>query len=261
MRKHICLLWSVILGVTHLSAQAVKEVKRFAAPNATQAVAVDSLHFYTISNSKIVKRLKADGKIIKEWSGPLAHLNSGIVIDGKLYCANTNYPQVPMASSLEIFDAETLEHIDNHSFGIYIGSFTWIDKWEGDWYLMFVHYGNKAQERNKGVAYTTLIQADSSFRRKAGWTIPAQIVNHLAPMSISGGTFQRDGTLLLSPHHFEEVYEFKIPSIGYELEWLNTIEVPLQGQGLAIDRYTGDVWGIHRKNREVIVLQINFSAN
>ena len=235
------------------SPQVAKEIKRFAAPNATQAVAVDSLHFYTISNAKIVKRKKDDGEIVVEWTGPLKHLNSGIVIDGKLYCANTNYPDLPMASSLEIFDTKTLQHIDSHSFGIYIGSFTWIDKWQDDWYLMFVHYGNYAQERDKGVAYTTLIRTDSLFRRQAGWTIPKKLVDHLKPTSVSGGTFTSDGQLLLSPHHFEEVYLFDFPSMGYELEWKETIAAPSQGQGLAIDRYAGTLWGIHRKNKEVII--------
>ena len=64
-----------------LRAQSVEELGRFPAPNATQAVPVDSLYFYTISNAKIVKRRKSDGEVLKEWEGPLHHLNSGIVLD------------------------------------------------------------------------------------------------------------------------------------------------------------------------------------
>lgn len=238
-------------------AQDYTELKRFKAPNATQAVAVDDQHFYTISNAKIVKRKKADGEIVAEWTGPLEHLNSGIVIDGKLYCANTNYPKIPMASCLEVFDTETLAHIDSHSFGIYVGSFTWIDRWEGDWYLMFVHYENKAQERGKGVAYSTLIKADENFRREEGWTIPGKLVDHLKPMSVSGGAFMNDGRMMFSPHHFEEVYIFDFPQMGYELQWVDTIKVPFQGQGLAIDRYEKNhIWGIHRQNREVVLVAL-----
>ena len=252
----------IIIFTIHLSfffsslyGQTITEIKRFEAPNATQAVAADSLHFYTISNSRIVKRQKTDGKVLAEWTGPLKHLNSGIVIDDKLYCANTNYPELPMASSLEIYDTETLEHIGSHSFGIYLGSFTWIDRWEGDWYLMFVHYENYAQERDKGVAYTTLIRTDSLFRRMAGWTLPKKLVDHLKPTSVSGGTFLPDGRMLFSPHHFEEIYVFAFPKMGYELVWEETIPVPFQGQGLAVDPFEeGVVWGIHRKNREVIAV-------
>lgn len=250
----LCLFW---LLPAFLTAQRVTELQRFKAPNATQAVAVDSLFFYTISNSKIVKRSKADGAVLAEWQGPLKHLNSGIVLDGKLYCANTNYPELPMASSLEIFDTETLQHIGNHSFGIYLGSFTWIDRWQDHFYLMFVHYENRAQERGKGVEYSTLIRTDSLFRREAGWTVPKTLTDHLRPTSISGGTFTSDGLLVLSPHHFEELYIVQLPTIGYELEWLQTIPVPFQGQGLALDRYQeGVIWGIHRENKEVIAIKV-----
>lgn len=246
------------LSISVLQGQTVTELKRFPAPNATQAVAVDSLHFYTISNSKIIKRQKSDGKIVTEWSGPLKHLNSGIVMDGKLYCANTNYPELPMASSLEIYDTKTLEHIGTHSFGIYLGSFTWIDRWEDDFYLMFVHYENYAQERDKGVAYTTLIRTDEQFRRKSGWTIPKKLVDHLKPTSVSGGSFTADGRMIFSPHHFEELYVFQFPKMGYEVEWVETIPVPFQGQGFAFDRFDENVlWGIRRDNREVIAIRID----
>ena len=241
-----------------LYAQSVEELGRFPAPNATQAVAVDSLYFYTISNAKIVKRRKVDGKVVKEWQGPLKHLNSGIVLDGKLYCANTNYPEVPMASSLEIFDTETLEHVDSHSFGLYAGSFTWIDRYQGDWYLMFVHYENQAQEQGKGVEYSTLIQMDSTFQRKAGWVLPKPLVERVRPYSISGGSFAEDGTLYLTHHHHEEIYRCRLPKMGYTLEWLDTMEVPIQGQGMAWDRsQPGVLYGIHRQNREVVRLRIS----
>lgn len=255
--KITTILFLILFSFT-LKAQQVQELSRFKAPNATQAVAVDQDFFYTISNSKIIKRKKTDGTVVAEWTGPLKHLNSGIVIDDKLYCANTNYPQVPMASSLEIYDVNTMEHIGSHSFGIYIGSFTWIDKIEDKWYLMFVHYENKAQDLNRTVDYTTLIEMDSEWRRTAGWTIPKELVERLRPMSVSGGTFAKNGLIILSPHHFEEIYIFKFPKMGYELEWVDTIKVPFQGQGLAIDPSgPGVIYGIHRKNREVISVRVD----
>lgn len=244
-----------LLGI-NVCAQQVVELRRYDAPNATQAVAVDAHNFYTISNSRILKRRKSDGEVLAEWKGPLKHLNSGIIIDGQLYCANTNYPEVPMASSLEIYDTTDLTHIGTHSFGVYLGSFTWIDRWEGDWYLMFVHYENDAQERDKGVAYTTLIQTDSLFRRKAGWMLPQALVDTLRPMSVSGGTFFANGGLLLSPHHFEEVYRFALPRMSYELVWQETIPMPFQGQGLAIDRTDHTIWGIRRDTRQVIQVRL-----
>lgn len=255
--KKILFLGYMLLMLTTGHAQKVIELARFSAPNATQAVAVDSVYFYAISNSKIVKHRKSDGIVVKEYVGTFKHLNSGIVLDGKLYCANTNYPELPMASSLEIFDPETLEHIGTHSFGMFVGSFTWIDRWKEDWYLMFVHYENYAQERSKGVEYSSLVLMDQQFRQKGAWVLPKTLVERLRPESISGGTFSKDGKLYLSPHHFEEIYVLQIPTQGYELEWLQTIPVPFEGQGIAWDSHQeGVMWGINRKKREVVCVKI-----
>lgn len=252
----VALLISLFLLGMSLFAQKASELSRFDAPNATQAVAVDSLYVYAISNSKIVKHRKSDGSVVKEYQGPFKHLNGGIILDGKLYCANSNYPETPMTSSLEIFDPETLTHIGSHSFGLYVGSFTWIDRYQGDWCLMFVHYDNYAQEGNKGVAYSALIRTDEQFRQKGGWMLPKTLIDRLRPESISGGSFEGD-LLYLSPHHHEEVYVCRLPKMGYELELLHTIPVPFQGQGLAWDRYQpGVLWGMHRQKRQVISVKI-----
>ena len=55
-------------------------------------------------------------------------------MDGKLYAAHSNYPEWPMTSSLEILDAETMEHVGSHSFGIQWGSLTWVDWHDGHWW-------------------------------------------------------------------------------------------------------------------------------
>lgn len=239
------------------SAQQVAEIRRYEAPNATQAVAVDEFYFYTINNSRIVKREKATGAVITSWEGKVKHLNSGIILEGRLYCANSNYPETPMASSLEIFDPETLEHISTHSFGIFSGSFTWIDQFQGDWYGMFVHYENEARETGKGVEYSQLIRMDGEFTRKEAWVLPAALLERLRPYSISGGIFAEDGTLYLTSHHFEEMYLCRLPESGYELEWIDTLPVPFQGQGISKDPVeNGVVYGIHRENNQVIVIQI-----
>lgn len=257
-RFHLTVLLVFAIIISSFS-QKVVELKRFSALNATQAVAVDSQYFYTISNAKIVKRNKMNGDSIASWSGPLQHLNSGIVIGGKLYCANTNYPETPMASSLEIYDPVSMKHIASKSFGIFAGSFTWIDRLEDRWYAMFVHYENRAQDLGRTVAYTQFIEFDNEWRRTGGWILPKDLVKHLNPMAVSGGTFMEQGKMLLSPHHFEELYLFDFPKMGYELEWLGTIDVPFQGQGLAIDPYEAQVyWGIHRKNKEVIKIRIEY---
>ena len=68
------------------------------------------------------------------------HLDSAMVMDGKIYAAHSNYPEWPMTSSLEIFDAETMEHVGTHSFGIQWGSLTWVDWHDGHWWMTFANY-------------------------------------------------------------------------------------------------------------------------
>lgn len=247
----LCFITQIIIAQTFI------EKARFSAPNATQAVAVDSLHFYSISNSKIVKHLKSNGSVVLEKKYPFKHLNSGIIIDGKLFCSNSNYPEVPSASSLEIFDPNTLDHIDSHSFGISVGSFTWIDRLGNDWFLMFVHYENYAKEEGKGVGHTMLIRTDSLYRQLEAWILPKSLVERIKPESISGGSFNKNGYLFLNPHHFEELYICRIPKMGYALEHIKTLQVPFQGQGLAWDPYEADLlWGMRRDTREVICIKI-----
>lgn len=255
IKKLLVLIQLCLLGTVAM-AQTATELFRIKALQATQAVAVDKLHFYAISNAQIVKYSKANKDSVAGWKGPLKHLNSGIIIKGKLYCVNSNYPEKPMASSVEIFDPKTLQHIGSHSFGIYEGSCTWLDWHQGHWYAFFAQYENAGGEPGKGVAYSTLVQFDAEWRRTASWILPKTLVERVRPMNLSGGTFTKHGLLYCSPHHEMEMYILRIPNIGYELEWLKTVEVPFQGQGIAIDRYEENVvYGIHRGNREVIAVK------
>ena len=92
---------------------------------------MDADHFYAITNRRIGKYDKRSGEQVGFWEGeaegPIIHLDGGIVLDGQLYCAHSNYPGVPMVSSTEIFDTETMDHVGSHSFGIFGGSATWLD--------------------------------------------------------------------------------------------------------------------------------------
>lgn len=125
-------------------------IARFDAAEAVQAVAVDGGHFYAIANAAIGKYDKHSGKLTNLWRAsdelPLRHLNAGVVRGGRLYCAHSNFPQFPETSSLEVFDAATLEHIDSHSFGIYEGSLTWVDRHDNAWWAVFAHYSRKVNE-------------------------------------------------------------------------------------------------------------------
>src|SRR5688572_10645260 len=140
----VIVLWHLTSYLVSVAAQddtsTFRVLNEFAAPEATQAVAVDDRYFYAIANAQIAKYQRSDGKRITHWkAGPemqLAHLNSGIVIEGILYCCNSNYPHFPEVSSVESFSPATLEHIGSHSFGIYEGSLTWVDRHDDSWWAV-----------------------------------------------------------------------------------------------------------------------------
>lgn len=112
---------SLVIGVAPwaqapptLQGLAARTLRVYAAPDADQGVAVDTKHFYPVDNSVIAKYEIATGAQVDRWTGPsnglIRHLNSCIAYDARLWCANSNYPQVPMGSSIEVFDTATLDH-------------------------------------------------------------------------------------------------------------------------------------------------------
>lgn len=143
-------------------------VKVYNVPSSKQAVAVDSKYFYVINNSSITKHQKSDGLLVDSWEDKdslIHHMNSGIIIGNKLYCINSNYPEIPMASSLEIFNPITLEHVSNHSFGILNGSATWVDRYKNYWYVAFAHYSGKDGTTGQDNAWSRLVKFDRKWRQ------------------------------------------------------------------------------------------------
>jgi hypothetical protein len=229
--------------------------------HAKQAVAVDKNYIYVIDNSVIVKRSKATGEVVHQWqdtTGVITHLNSGVVEDGKLYCASSNYPDVPMVSSVEIFDVDNLEHIGSHPFGIYAGSCTWVYRHNGYWYAFFAHYENNAQSEGKGVEWSTLIKFDDQWRRLGSYTLPALLVEKIRPYSLSGGIIQND-QIIVTGHHEQYLYLLHFPVSGAELKFVKEIPVEIRGQGISVDPDEETIfWGIDRQRKEVIRFSLDF---
>jgi hypothetical protein len=98
------------------------ELGRFDAPEAGQAVAVDAEFFYAIGNRVVAKYRKESGRVDRRWTAstelPLEHLKSGVVTDGRLYCAHSNFPHYPETSSVEVWETESLRHITKSQLGI-----------------------------------------------------------------------------------------------------------------------------------------------
>ncbi|HEX2825516.1 MAG TPA: hypothetical protein VHP37_04165 [Burkholderiales bacterium] len=236
------------------AAPALEQIGEFRAVEANQGVGVDAGHFYAVDNHAIGKYDKKTGKLVKKWQGEkggaILHLDSAMVMDGKLYAAHSNYPQWPMTSSLEIFDAETLEHIGSHSFGIRWGSLTWADWHDGHWWMVFANYDrllgpNRTPYGHK--ANTVMVKLTKDFQPVQSWTLPKAILDRFEDMSNSGGSWGPDGYLYLSGHDPAEIYRMRLPKAGSVLELVDVIPMNIRGQGIAWDRsQPGVIYGVIR---------------
>lgn len=226
-----------------------QEVASWEIPEANQGVGVDAEFFYAIDNRTIAKYRKDTQELVAKWERPkggaVKHFDSAAVVDGRIYLSHSNYPEWPMASSVEVFDAETLEHVDTHSFGIQIGSFTWLDKGpDGDWYGGFANY-NRVFDRSP-IAYgnkfnTQVVRFNADWQPVEQWTIPEAIVEKFDDMSNSGGSWGPDGKLYLTGHDPAEAYVMELPEFGAELTWVATVPLSNRGQGIAWDRSAPDI--------------------
>ena len=234
----------------------------YSSADAHQAVAVDSSHFYAIATRSISKYDKATGNQVSRWmgktGGAILHLDSGVIINGKLYAAHSNYPELPMTSSVEIWDVETLEHTGSHSFGIRWGSCTWLDRHNGYWWAVFAHYEEFSNELGKDNRWTTLIQFNDRWEPMESWVLPEKVLERFDGKSNSGGSWGPDGLLYLSGHDRPELYAMQLPEKGSVLELVEVIPVVSEGQGIAWDRSREEmIYTISRSKREVNVLKLS----
>ena len=250
------------LGVGSMGgSERLEEIRRFFAEEARQGVAVDERYVYVISDRQIGKYEKGTGERVGLWKGqedgPIIHLDSGVVAHGKLYCAHSNYPEVPMRSSVEIWDVETLQHVGSHSFGIRRGSCTWVDHYDGRWWVAFAHYDKWKSKTGRGTEWTSLVAFDDQWRELAAWVLPEEVLQRMRPMSNSGGSWGPDGLLYCTGHDRPEVYVLQLPRMGSVLELVRIIPITLLGQGIAWDRSSPDMlYGIRKQDKQVIVSRL-----
>ena len=236
------------------------DLRRIAAPEARQGVAADSEFLYVISNHALGKYRKETGVRVASWECPLGepliHLNAGIIHEGRLYCAHSNYPGVPNLSSVEIWDTATLQHVGTRSFGRADGSFTWLDRRDGRWVACFVHYSGKGGEPGRSPEWTRLVEFDDEWRQTGGWAFPDDLMKKLAlrGFSVSGGAFGPDGFLFVTGHDDTALYVLAMPAAGPTLKWVATIPITAQGQAFSWDpRDPTLLYTLSKAGREIIV--------
>ncbi|PWB59774.1 MAG: cycloisomerase [Betaproteobacteria bacterium] len=247
-----------LLGPAAWSAPALEQVGEFAVKEANQGVGVDAEHFYAVDNQVIAKYDKKTGKLVKKWQGdkkgPILHLDSAMLMDGRIYAAHSNWPDWPMTSSLEIFDAATMEHVGSHSFGIQYGSLTWVDWHDGHWWMTFANYDRlmapgKTPYGHK--ANTLMVKFTKDLRPLQSWTLPKALLDRFEDMSNSGGSWGPDGYLYLTGHDPAELYRVRLPKAGSVLEVVDIIPMNIRGQGIAWDRsQPGVIYGIVRATKK-----------
>ena len=241
-----------------IQKERATEIARFPAREAGQAAAADADHFYAIVNTAIGQYDKQSGELVRQWAsprqGPIRHLNSCYAEGTELYCANSNFPEVPMASSLEVFDTETMEHSRSYSLGILDdGSLTWYDRLGDGWIAGYAHYDEDGGLSFKDHSFATISRYDNDWRRLGGWMSPETVIARIQPHAASGGAIGPDGLLYLTGHDRPEMYVLAAPKMGPKLVHIATIDIDIEGQAFAWDKSSEEriVWGISRPNREV----------
>jgi len=255
---------AIVFGPMDITAKApaTTVVKRMKAPEASQGVAVDKDYVYAIGTKQIGKYARKTGKRVATWKASkkdkIIHLDSGVVVDGKLYMAHSNFPRIPMDSSIEIWDANTLQHIHSIPLGEAYGSSTWIDRYDGAWWICYAHYADYGGYFDKGPEWTTVVKYDDNFNELGRWTFPEEVVERFFPFSCSGGSWGPDGLLYVSGHDRPELYALRIPPRGRVLELVYTIEIESGGQGIAWDRPQKDtICTIKRKEKEIVMSRVD----
>ncbi|MEO8961613.1 MAG: hypothetical protein ABI325_07025 [Ginsengibacter sp.] len=242
--------------------QQAVEVSRYKIDDSIhlQGIAVDGHFFYVITNTSIYKYKRDGGGMAGFFDGKkegiLKHLNSGIVLKGKLYCAHSNFPDSPMASSIEVFDTKTMHHIGSHSFGLFGGSATWIDEKDGYWWVAFANYDGKHSSEGRDNRWTTLVKFTKDWRKVESWIYPKNVLVAFAPFSNSGGAWSRNGELYTSGHDRKEIYVLKIPKYGYTLQYVKTVRTINNGQGMAIDKSDKSneiLYAVSREGNAIVV--------
>ncbi len=232
-----------------------KELKRFRTDEAHQGVAVDAEHFYAITNAAIGKYRKDTGEHVGEWKETMSrikHLNAGVILDGKLWCAHSNYPEMPMKSSVEVFDPKTMQHLESIDLTDADGSLTWVDRRDGVWYACFAQYAKTGDP-----AKTRIATFDTQWKKTGGLSFPAEAVAKFGKNSSSGGSFGPARHLFITGHDAQELYVFDPPVMDEVLTWKAAVPISAHGQAFAWDRgVPGVLYSIDRKTHEVIVSRV-----
>jgi hypothetical protein len=236
------------------AAPVLEQIGEFVVPEANQGVGVDTRYFYAVDNYVIGKYEKKTGKLVKRWQGdqrgPIVHLDSAMVMNGKIYAAHSNYPDWPddeLAGDLRRRDHGAHRHAQlRYSVGFaYVGGLARRSLVDDLRELRSPARAGQDAVRTQGEHGHG--EAHKDFRPLQSWTMPKAILDRFGDMSNSGGSWGPDGYLYLSGHDPAELYRMRLPKAGSVLELVDIIPMNIRGQGIAWDRsQPGVIYGIIR---------------
>ncbi len=239
-----------------------RTLRSYVVPEADQGVVTDGVFFYAVDNTVIAKYRLDTGVLVDRWigarGGPVRHINSCYARRGRLWCANSNYPEIPMASSIEVFDTATMTPVETHSLGVRDeGSLTWFDEIDGGLIAGFAHYQTGGGLPFKDSKYSSILAFDTAWRRTGGWMIPPAVIERMAPHAASGGALGPDGLLYLLGHDRPELYVLARPVMGPTLVHIATIVIEAPGQAFT---WSADgsrvIYAINRRPGRVMAIEI-----
>lgn len=247
---------------TEIASLEATTIRTYSAPEADQGAAVDLTHFYAVDNSEIAKYRRDTGEAVGKYTETenlISHMNSCYARDGFLMCANSNYPDVPMGLSVEVFDANTMQHVASRSLGLREeGSLTWFDTTSTGYIAGFAHYDGKGGTGFKSHAYSSIVSFDSSWQRTGGWLFPASVMERMKPYAASGGAIGPDGLLYIMGHDRPEMYVLAMPTRGPSLIHVATIALEAEGQAFSWAPDSRSVFVVDRK--QGLVREISIPA-
>ncbi|HWL07265.1 MAG TPA: hypothetical protein VNQ76_02515 [Planctomicrobium sp.] len=252
----ICRIWIVVIaGVTALAvtdgfADDVLsnwiQTGTLSAPEANQAVAADDRFLYVIDNKVIARYDRSTGERLAVSIGAAHHLNSGFILERKLYAAHSNFPKKPECSEVKVLDLQTMVLSDFKSFGESPhGSLTVVLFHDNAWWCVFARYGAENGQ-------TVLVEYDRNWNEKRVLKFPESVISDLGKWSSVSGGIWRDSEFLATGHDKRVIYRLRLPESGDVLVHQATMKTPFPGQGIAIDPVTGGLVGINRKEKQVI---------
>ena len=268
IEKHISyrLCYTILLLLPFLAMAETKDagsgnrVLRNIPVKASQGVAVDQKYFYAISNTQIAKCDKETGKVIVTWKADkksslykhFQHLNSGTVIDGKLYGAHSRFPINPNDCTVEVWNVEneSLQHTKTIRLPKKHGSLTWIDRRsDNTWWMCYAVYG---KDKNKDTKLVKYHYKNNKFIEVECYLFPKEAIAHWGRMSCSGGSWGPDGYLYTTGHDHAVAHVLEINKDN-QLSYVRTEKgMGFSGQAIAWDRSSQKpiLWGIV-KNKQV----------